>query len=212
MKKTTGITEMYWSSLSEDKRFYWKLFTRIVVIPSSFFLVSKTDIAIFDWILAAVAGLLTMGIIEPQRTYSRFTPVLRKRITRIVVVLSRWSIAVLGIAFFAQVGVGVLAKTAQSELSPILHSKLPYIIKFLCIGMVFLVGFFAILKSLRDLHYEEMIYEAPNRGLKQLLIYRSFIVNNSYEFQTFELGVFFAGLLYCSAVASIVKAFALLLI
>lgn len=100
MKRCVGITESYWSVLDEDRRIFWKVFCRILLICAALF-VKKTGVQYFDWLVGAATALLSMLVIESQRSYRRYSPKIRKNIIRIVIFLGSWSVALLGVTIFS---------------------------------------------------------------------------------------------------------------
>jgi len=206
VRKLTGITENYWNELHEDKRLFWKLLTRTLGLFSGI-IVTKTGITSIDWILGSFATLFPMLVIESQRSYKKFSPKLRKSIVRLCIFLGSWSIALLGIAFFTQIGFVVVVGQLGSVHLPRIEGLSSEFIDFTYLTFFVVMPSIAVLKTFRETEFEKLIYHLPNDGLRKLLIYRPFDANNLFLFAYFELVVMGVCYMYSSTVAATTTAF-----
>lgn len=204
MRKCLGVTEPCWSSLSEEHRTSWKYFSRSVALVGAWF-VTKTGVPYIDWTIAAITATFLMLVIETQRSYSKLKPLYRKRCIRIAIFLGSWSLAVFGAAVFAHASIAAAATVFSSDVMPTLNSNSDPLVKVLTFG-VFLVAFpVAVLRSLRELRIEEVIYHLPRSGLKMLLIFKQPKATSFPMFAHMELSALAVCLVYASSVADLVS-------
>ncbi|WP_157652806.1 hypothetical protein [Burkholderia ubonensis] len=201
MKIRPGVTQTYYKNLSPDRKLYWKLATWGISLLASW-LITKTGYRAFDFIISASCALVTMLMIESQRSYSEYSRKTRKLAVTVAIVMARWGITGLGIVYFAFSVVAALAQTLHD--TPSLR-KMPaapqaiFIIVFLCVILI------QSIKIFRRLRFEELISKLPSEKLKDLLVKRKFIANNFETFSAFELGVALFSYCYASIVAGIVN-------
>ncbi|WP_148051209.1 hypothetical protein [Pseudomonas brassicacearum] len=209
MNRIVGVTEEYWGALDEDNRFKWKLFNRAITFAGAL-IVTKTGLNYVDWVLAAVATLLPMLLIESQRSYRRFSSWLRKQIVRVFILLGTWCLVVLGMAYFIQVGlisivsvfismVGSSRFVADNKISPIV-----LVLIFAVCGVVAMVRVF------KELGFWELIYHLPRQQLKKLLVYKVFKADCFALFAWFEIMVILVGFLYVNTAVEIFKLFVIM--
>lgn len=204
MRKCQGITEPCWSSLSEDQRVSWKYFSRIVAIIGAFF-VAKTGNPYIDWSLVALTAIFLVIVIETQRSYSRLSPIFRKRSVRVAISLGSWGITVLGIAMFSQVSLISATAVLSNEILPSLNRSSNSLTQAIIVGTFLVAVPIAMIRSFRQLRFEELIYTLPRNGLKQLLILKQPKATSFPLFAYMELSALLACLVYASSVAEIAK-------
>ena len=204
MQKSQGITENCWSSLTEDKRIAWKYFSRLVAIVASFF-VTKTGNAYFDWAVFAITAIFFLIVIETQRSYSKITPQFRKQSIRVAIFLGSWSVAVFGIAIFAQVALVAVVGVLSTEVTPILNQNSNAGVKLVVWSSFLVAMYISIIRTFRELRFEELIYDLPRNGLKHLLIYKQPKATTFALFAFMELSTLLVCLFYSSSVAEIAK-------
>lgn len=204
MRRCLGITEPCWTSLSEEQRTSWKYFSRFLALIGALF-VTKTGTAYIDWTIGAFTAAFLMIVIETQRSYSKLKPMYRKRCIRIAISLGSWSVAVFGAALFAHASIASAATVFSSDVLPALNHGSDPAVKVITVAM-FLVAFpVAVLRSLRQLRVEELIYHLPHRGLKQLLVFKQPKATSFPVFAYMELVTLLVCLMYASSVANLVK-------
>ena len=204
MRKCLGITEPCWSSLTEEHRTSWKYFSRSVALVGAWF-VTKTGVTYIDWTIAAFTAAFLMLVIETQRSYSKLKPLYRKRCIRIAISLGSWGVAVFGVAIFSHASIAAAATVFSSDVMPGLNSNSDPLVKVLTFG-AFLVAFpVAVLRSLRELRIEEVIYHLPRNGLKKLLVFKQPKATSFPMFAHMELSTLMVSLMYASSVADLVK-------
>lgn len=204
MRKCQGITEPCWSSLSEDQRVSWKYFSRIVAVVGAFF-VTKTGSPYVDWPLVALTAIFLVIVIETQRSYSRLSPKFRKRSVRIAIFLGSWGITILGVAMFSQVGLVSAATVLSNEVLPSLHKSTDPLVQAIMVGGFLVAVPIALIRSFRQLHFEELIYTLPRNGLKRLLVFKQPKATSFPVFAYMELSTLLVCLVYASSVAEIAK-------
>lgn len=204
MKKCLGITESIWANLSEDQRFTWKFASRFAAAIGAYFVV-KTGIDWFDWTLGTITGLFLLNFIESQRSYSKQTPVRRKRKVRVAIFLGSWGIAIFGIAYFPQVALSATAPIFSREVLPALKQSTSVYFQLVVMVSFTAALFVAIFRTFRNLQVEELIYHLPRRGLKKLLVMRQHKATDFWQFALIELLALAVCLVYASSVAEIVQ-------
>lgn len=204
MRKCLGVTEPCWSSLSEEHRTSWKYFSRSIALIGALF-VTKTGNIYIDWTIAAFTAVFLMIVIETQRSYSKLKPLYRKRCIRIAISLGSWGIAVFGAAIFAHASIAAAATVFASEVIPALSSNTAPHVKILMFGMFCVALPVAVLRSIRQLRFEELIYHLPRHGLKQLLVFKKPKATTFPMFAHMELSALVVCLVYASSVADLVK-------
>lgn len=204
MRKCLGVTEPCWSSLSEEHRTSWKYFSRSIALIGALF-VTKTGNIYIDWTIAAFTAAFLMIVIETQRSYSKLKPLYRRRCIRIAISLGSCGVAVFGAAIFAHASIAAAATVFSSEVMPALNSNSAPLVKILTFGIFFVTFPIAVLRSLRQLRFEELIYHLPRNGLKQLLVYKQPKATSFPMFAHMELSALLVCLVYASSVADLVK-------
>jgi len=204
MRKCQGITEPCWASLSEDHRVSWKYFSRIVAIIGAFF-VTKTGNPYIDWSLVAITAIFLVIVIETQRSYSRLSLKFRKRSVRVAISLGSWGITVLGIAMFSQAGLVSAATVLSNEVIPSLNRSSDLLAQVIIVGTFLVAVPIALIRSFRQLRFEELIYTLPRNGLKQLLVFKQPKATSFPLFACMELSALLVCLVYASSVAEIAK-------
>jgi|GEM_PF-6525031 len=204
MKKIVGITEPYWGELSEDRRLYWKYCSRAVAIASSFF-ITKTAIDYFDWILTALTAAFLIIIIETQRSYSKFSPKLRKASLRVGIALGSSGVTLLGAAFFVHAALIATFSVYINQVSvDMQHAQYAHT-KYLTIVIFLMAAPIAIIRVARQLDIEEIIYRLPLRNLFKFLVRRPYKATTLAQFAYFEIMLLIVCCIYASAVATVAK-------
>lgn len=209
MRNRQGITEVYWSSLTEDKRFTWKIFTRVLSLIAAWF-VLKTGCKGFDWIASAFTAILPTLAIESQRSYRKFSPKVRKLIVRTIIFLGSWGIAFLGVACIVQAGIVAIGTTFSTGVLPGLKNSKSELFSIIFIGIFVVASLIAIIRAVRQLNFEELIFRLPRAKLSELLIQRKFVASTFPLFAYFELSTLLAGFAYASLAAGLAKPFLLI--
>lgn len=205
MGKCQGITEQYWKDeVNEDERLFWKAFCRLLSLVTAV-AVYKTGIVWFDWTLGALTAVFAFIIIETQRSYSKLSPRLRRRCVRSAIFLGSWGIAALGIVYFAENSVLAMADIfAHSVIPGLSRSREPWT-PYLMLSLFLIAAPIGVMRVLRRLGIEHVIYHRPRAGLKRLLLHKYPRVTSFQEFAHVELAVIFASLIYASAFAAVAK-------
>lgn len=206
MRRSAGLTEAVWASLSEDQRLSWKYFSRAVAAIGAFFVV-KTGNVYFDWALAIATTTFLVIAVETQRSYSKLRPLLRKRSIRVAMALGRWGVALLGIAMFMHAGLAASAQVFSSDVGPHLSSARSALSQVVLLIAFVVAVPVAMIRVFRQLHVAELIFHLPRQGLKQLLVHKKPKVATFPQFAHLELSTLIACLVYASAVASIYNVF-----
>lgn len=116
-RKKLGITEGCWSGLTEDQKIIWKFFTRVLTFVGAL-AVTRTGVNYLDWIIAASMAAFSFLLIESQRSYTRYSMAMRKRLTRISISLGGACILFVGMMYFSQVAIFAIASTYTSMPPP----------------------------------------------------------------------------------------------
>jgi len=202
--KKLGITEGYWAGLSEDRRIMWKFFSRALTFVGAL-AVSKTGVNYIDWIIAASTTVFSFLLIESQRSYTRYSVGLRKKLIRVSVALVATSVLFAGGIYFSQAAFFALASTYTSmppsslggEYSEFKHVL--YVLMFVCAGGV------AIVRVFRQLDVMGLIYHLPRQQMTRLLVHKECKLEGFPRFACFELGVIVAAICYSGVVASLIS-------
>jgi hypothetical protein len=203
-RKNSGITESYWASLNEDQKLKWKLLSRTITFLGAL-AVTKTGIYYIDWIITALSTAISFLLIESQRSYTRYSPGMRKRLVRIIILLGSWCAAFIGIVYFSQAAIFSLAATFSSIPPPSMddqHGELKnvfHLVLFACAGA------YGTIKIFRQLKFEELIYHLPRQQMKKLLISKEFELKGLLGFVYFELGAILMTLCYSAITATVVS-------
>lgn len=204
--KLSGVTEPYWSSLTEDQKIRWKYCMRGAAIVAGL-TATTSGYRYVDAALTVLTAVFFIIFIETQRTYSKLTPVERKRSIRIAINLASIGIVVLGIAWFAHSGLAALAQVWVDELG----RKAPEQQEALRLvkGLLILIAFpIAFIRVFRQLRVEELIWHMPREGLKRLLVLKEPKAQSFERFAAIEMGALFGCAIYASAVAALIRFFA----
>lgn len=191
-RRRTGITEKFWKDLDQDKQFYWKGISKAIAIVVSFF-VTKTGIYIVDGFLMLFTTVLPMLIVEDQRTHTRLSVKLSKRLVRICVNLASYGAMIIGMLHFSHAVLGAFSKTYQS----LNHEG---VIGVLARVLAVIATPIAARNVFKKLGYWELVYTLPRQRLTKLLAGRRYKVRFDFEFYEFELMV----LLVCFAFADMI--------
>lgn len=206
MKRCQGITEAFWSAMSEDHRLAWKYASRIIGLIAAL-LVAKTGNVYVDGILTAVTAIFLMIAIETQRSYSKLGPRLRKASIRVLIFLGSWGIAFVGIAYFSQAAVIASARIVVDEMFSVLGQDQPALLSYICFALFVIAVPVAVNRVLRQLSIEQLIYHVPRQALKNLFIRRPQKAASFPMFACIELALLIVCLMYVSVVAALVKSF-----
>ncbi|SFI31524.1 hypothetical protein SAMN05216602_0666 [Pseudomonas argentinensis] len=201
MSRLKGVTENYWNTLHEDKKFRWRFFSRVVMLLATFS-VSKIGVWYLDLLLSLLVSSAINFIIDSQRSYTKHSPVFRKNITRILVFLGSWSVTVVGVFFFAFIAIQALVSTFSEMTSSRIDSgsESRELIFMVTIFLMMLIG---VLKVFRDLKFEELIHVVPKQQLKRLLVYKEFRADSFPFFAYFEIAVVAVACIYLNAATTI---------
>lgn len=199
-----GVTEVYWSSMHEDKKLIWRLLIRSFAIVAAFFVVS-IDQWQLNLVFGCLSALFSLLLIESQRSCRKYSPLFRKHIIRICIFLGSWSIAVLGGAYFAISSVAAFAQTVPTELNKMATHGYSSLVTVISLVFLVVAFFIAFLRAFRGMEAEEFIFHLPRRGLIQLLVKRSIKVRDISSFALFEISVLLICALYGSTLSSVVN-------
>jgi hypothetical protein len=204
MKRCHGITEAFWSTLSEDRRLAWKYCSRAIGLLIAL-LVVKTGNAYVDWSLTAVTAIFLMIAIETQRSYSKLSPRLRKANIRFLIFLGSWGITFAGIVYFSQTAFVAGARVFAHEVSPALGREHHVLTPYVLLAIFAIALPVAVIRVFRQLRIEQLIYHMPRERLKNLLIRRPYKATSFAEFAYVELVMLFVCFMYASIVAALLK-------
>jgi hypothetical protein len=154
-----GITEEYWSLMSEDRKLGWELFTRTLALIVALF-VAKTGIVAIDWTIGAFAGFTPLIIIRSQRSFRKYSKRVRKRLLGAVVFLGSTGAAVLGLLYFGIAFLSSVFQTYATEVAPLRHRPDPLAANIM-LGMLLIAGPIAGVKVWRNLKLGELIFDLP---------------------------------------------------
>ncbi|KXU89826.1 hypothetical protein CI15_06475 [Paraburkholderia monticola] len=200
-----GITEDYWSLMSEDRKFGWELFTRSLAIVAAWFVV-KTDITAIDCVIAAFAGFTPLFIIRSQRSFRRYSKNVRKRLLGVIVLLGGTGAAVLGLLYFGIALLSSVAQTYATEVAPFRHRADPLMANIMFALLLFTAPVAGV-KTWRSLRMSELVFDLPKRSLKRLVLQRKYVADTFVTFAHFELSAQVAGFAYASTCAQIIKVY-----
>lgn len=198
-----GITEQYWTSLTQDEQFYWKFLTRTVTMGASFF-IAKTGVDVLDKIIMVFTAILRMLIVEGQRAHTRLSARLSKRLLRVGLSMATIGVVLVGGVYFSIAIVNALSHTYQSVAHLKYSNNCTAVVM---IGMVFVATPIAAWRVFRGTQYWELIYTVPRQQLVKLLVGRRYKALNGFEFCRFELSVIFLCLMYAHVLALCVTPF-----
>jgi hypothetical protein len=205
MKRSSGITEPYWSSASEEFKFAWKYAYKLLYWLFAFFAV-KTNNIYMDAALGLVATIFLAAVVEAQRTYGKFKPRSRRIITRTSIFLGTWCVTLLGVVIFANIAVAAVFQSIHSALGPLPVSGIAGIqMQLVLLGFAILAPK-QILKVARDFQWEVMVHNMPRDALKNLLVHRRQKADTLAKFVIFEVSFMVITLVYVSAVGDLVRA------
>jgi len=203
-RKKLGITESYWANLSEDQKIKWKLLSRTLTFLGAL-AVTKTGIYYIDWIIAACTAAFSFLLIESQRSYTRYSVGMRKRLTRISIALGAACILFVGIIYFSQAAIFSLASTFTSMPPPSTDGRYHELKSALYLLIFFCAGTFAVIKVFRQLNVMGLIYHLPRQQMIKLLVHKEFELEGLPGFACFELGVILATICYSGVAASLLS-------
>jgi hypothetical protein len=206
VSRITGITEPCWAVLPEDKRFFWKFFSRGISLVAACF-ISKTHHVIIDWSLTALTALFLLLVIETQRSYSRFSPRLRKNCVRGAIAMGSGAVAIFGVALIAQVGAGVILGAFNDMLINGLPRQANDFTRVMTLAIFVIASSVAVMRVTRQIGFEELIYHLPRNSLKKVFIYDRPKATSFPMFACIELSVLVVTFLYASSVADLARTF-----
>ncbi|RMQ96173.1 hypothetical protein ALP94_02590 [Pseudomonas savastanoi pv. glycinea] len=201
-KNSFGITEVHWSSLNEDQKLKWRMLSRIITFLAAY-AVTKTGAFFVDGLIAVASTALSALLIETQRSYSRYSVRMRKRLVRITIFLGSWCIAMAGVVLFAQVSFFSLVSSFSSMPMPSIDGRHQELKTAFYIAIFIVACAYAIIKVFRDLKFEELIYHLPRQQMKKLLIRRSFELEGVCGFACFELAAILLTVCYAGIASSL---------
>ncbi|QDQ84771.1 hypothetical protein [Paraburkholderia megapolitana] len=153
-----------------------------------------------DFIISSSCTLVTMLMIESQRSYTEYSRKTRKLVVVAAIVIARWGICGLGIVYFALAVVGAMGQTLRDAS---LAKELPANAQA-AFGVAFVgAAIYQSVKIFRRLGAEELVAKLPAEKLKELLVKRNFIAHDFKSFVAFELGVSCFSYCYASVVAGL---------
>ncbi|WP_176059005.1 hypothetical protein [Paraburkholderia sp. BCC1876] len=205
-----GITEEYWGRMNEDRKLGWELFTRTLAIVAAWFVV-KTGVTAIDCVIGAFAGFTPLFVIRSQRSFRKYSKVVRKRLLGAIVFLGGTGAAVLGLLYFGLAFLSALVQTYATEVAPLHHRTDPLVANIM-LAMLLVTGPIAGVKAWRNLKMGEIIFGLPKRSLKRLLLQRKYMADTFITFAHFELTVQVVGFAYASVCAEIFKVYLNLLL
>lgn len=201
-KNSYGITEVHWSNLNEDQKLKWRMLSRIITFLAAY-AVTKTGAFFVDGLIAVASTALSVLLIETQRSYSRYSSSMRKRLVRITIFLGSWCIALAGIVLFAQVSFFSLVSSLSSMPMPSIDGRHQELKTAFYIAIFTVACAYAIIKVFRDLKFEELIYHLPRQQMKKLLIRREFELEGVRGFACFELAAILITVCYAAIASSL---------
>lgn len=208
MKKCYGITEPFWEKFPEDHRLGWKYLSRSIGLMMALLmtvLVVKTGSVYADWALTVVTATVLAIAIETQRSYSKLSPRLRKTNVRVLICLGRWGVAFIGIAYFSQTAFIACLKVLAQDVLPAMGRSRYILSAYLFFGISVVCAPIAVIRAVRQLSIEKLIYDLPYEGLKNIFIKRPYKATSFEIFAAFELTVMIVCVLYSSVVIILVK-------
>lgn len=200
-----GITEEYWSLMSEDQRLCWELFTRALAIAGAWF-VAKTGVLLVDCVIGVLTAYTPLLVIRSQRSFRKYSKIGRKRLAGAVVFLGSTGAAVLGLLYFGIALLSAVFQTYATEIAPLRHHPGSF-------GGIFVLSAFLIagpiagVKVWRNLKMSELIFALPKRLLKRLVLQRKYAADVFLTFAQFELTVQWVGFAYASICAQMIKVY-----
>jgi len=155
--------------------------------------------------LVALTAIFLVIVIETQRSYSRLSPKFRKRSVRVAISLGSWGVTVVGVAIFSEAGLVSATTVLSNEVLPLLNRSSNPLAQVIIVGAFLVAVPVALIRSFRQLRFEELIYTLPRNGLKQLLIFKQPKATSFPLFAYMELSATLVCLVYASSVAEIAK-------
>lgn len=203
-RRNIGITEEYWSSLNEDKKFVWKVVSKIITIFGAWF-VTKTGVAFLDGIIAACTSAFSFMLIESQRSHARYSVKMRKNIIRLTVALGVWGIFLAGALYFLEMVIFSLVHAFATTRFPLVSGQYGELWVVCLVVMMFLIVFYAVVKLFRDLDVIGLIYHLPRQRLSRLMVYKEFELRGGPGFVFFELSVVLVAICYSGVFSVLVS-------
>lgn len=203
-RKKFGITENYWISLNEDQKLKWKLFSRIITFIGTL-AVTKTGVYSIDCIITVISTACSFLLIESQRSYTRYSVGMRKRLVRLSILLGSWCVVFIGVIYFSQAAIFSLAATFSSMPFPRNDERYRELKNVLYLVVFACTGAYATIKIFRQLKFEELIYNLPRQQMKKLLIHKEFELKGFLGFAYFEVGAILMTICYSAVTASLVS-------
>ncbi|TWI69117.1 hypothetical protein IP91_00183 [Pseudoduganella lurida] len=208
IKKCHGITESFWQNFPEDNKLGWKYLSRAIGLVMALLmtvLVVKTGNIYVDWVLSVATAIVVAIATETQRSYSKLSPRLRKANVRVLISLGSWGVAFIGIAYFAQTALIACLKVFADDVLPAVSRNRNLLSACLFLGTSIACAPIAVIRVIRQLGIEQMIFYLPKEGLKNIFIKRPYKANSFATFAYFELTLMLVCLMYSSVVVMLVK-------
>lgn len=201
-QKMLGITETYWAGLTEDQKIQWKFFSRTLAFVGAL-AVTKTGIQYIDWVVAACSTTFSFLLIEGQRSYTRYSLRMRKRLTRASIVFGAWCLLFAGLVYFAMAFIFAMASTFTSMPFPNADDKYFDLKSIIYILMFCVAGVMVVIKFFRELKFMDVIYHVPKQQMIRLLVHKEFELSGLPGFVSFELGVIAVAIGYSGVAATL---------
>ena len=169
------------------------------------FFVAKTGIDIIDKMIMVFTAVLPMLITESQRSYSRFSSVLGKRIVKACIALATFGISFIGLSFFLQAGLASFSQVYLSNVLPQIHSAKPWWYGAVYLAVLMVATPIAMFRVFHGTQYWDLIYHVPRRRLIRLLVGRKYKTDHFFLFAHFELSVLALSFVYAHVIAGHVR-------
>lgn len=206
-RRNAGITEDFWSGLSEDKKFQWKVISKLVTLVGAW-LITKTGVAYLDGAIAVGTSLFSFMLIENQRSHTRYSLKMRRWIARASIFLGVWGVFLVGLLYFVEVAIFSLFSSLATSRMPNLEGRYGDVVGFCVIAIVIVASCYAVVKVFRDLDLVGVFYHLPKKQLMRLVVKKRFELQGGVGFMYFELGVIVVTICY-SGVSSVLVSAAL---
>ncbi len=207
MRIRPGITQDFYKALSPDRKLLWKLATWCISLIASW-LVTKTGYRVLDFAISTSCALVTMLMIESQRSYSEYSRKTRKLAIVSAIVMARWGICGLGIFHFSLVTVGAIGHALHD--APSINDASTGM-RAVMVAIFIVIFIYQSINIFRRLALEDLVAKLPTEKLKQLLVKRRFVAHDFRSFLAFELGVAYFSYCYAWLVAGLASDFIVML-
>lgn len=206
-RRKLGITEAYWGSLNEDKKLLWKVMSKIATIIGAW-LITKSGDAYIDGVITACSSAFSFMLIESQRSHTRYSAKMRKKIIRASVILGTWGIFFAGALYFIEAAIFSVATSLGSMQYPLAGDQYGNLTGAIVFIVFLLTALYAVTKAFQNLDVIGLIYHLPRRQMTNLLVRKQFDLRGGPGFICFELGVIWLTICY-SGITSILVSGAL---